>query len=74
MKPSFNEMLAQFFREHPGQWVDGRRLHFAGSYAWRTRISNIRKSPYGMVIENRIVRMPYGGVQSEYRYVPKEKE
>jgi hypothetical protein len=68
------EALAGFFALRPNQWVDGRSLSFAGSYAWRTRISDLRKPPYGMQIENRQRRMsrPDGSryTISEYRYVP----
>lgn len=70
MKQSRNEQLAAFFRARPNQWIDGRRLEFAGSYAWRTRVSNLRKAPFGMVIENRLRATLPGALVSEYRYVP----
>jgi len=49
--------LAQFFRARPGTWIDGRTLStVAGNYAWRTRVSEIRRR-YGMPIENRLRRV-----------------
>lgn len=46
--------LAQFFRERPGQWIDGMTLAgVAGSYAWRSRCADLRKAPWLMTIENR---------------------
>lgn len=51
---SFAESLAAFFRERPGQWIDGRMLeHVAGRYAWRSRVSDIRRAPFKMRIDNR---------------------
>ena len=43
------ERLAQFFREHPHPWYDGARelATIGGKYAWRSRISHLRRSPYG---------------------------
>lgn len=66
--------LAAFFRERPGHWVDGRALApIAGSYAWRTRISDLRRAPFLMTIENRqrTIETESGPlVISEYRLVP----
>lgn len=66
--------LAAFFRERPGCWVDGRMLApEAGSYAWRTRISDLRRAPFLMTIENRqrAIETEDGAITiSEYRYVP----
>jgi hypothetical protein len=46
--------LAQFFRAHAGEWLDGRRLAtIAGCYAWRSRVSDLRRAPYVMRVENR---------------------
>lgn len=51
---SLADRLAAFFRERPNQWVDGRELaRVAGSYAWRTRISDIRRRPHLLTIKNR---------------------
>jgi hypothetical protein len=68
--------LAQFFREHPHQWFDGARelATIGGKYPWRSRISDLRRSPYGYQIDNRqrSVRRPDGTsyTVSEYRYTP----
>lgn len=76
-RPSLIERLAAFFRAHPDTWIDGRDLGLvAGSYAWRTRVSNLRRPPFAMVIENRQrrVRGPDGPhVVSEYRYVSTDR-
>jgi hypothetical protein len=62
------QALAAYFREHPGQWLDGRDLAtVAGNYAWRTRISDLRKPPFRMPIENRQRRLSGGAIVSEYR-------
>lgn len=75
-KLSLLDRLEQFFREHEGQWIDGRRLHIAGSYAWRTRVSDLRLQRR-MTIENRVRRVAKPFVTpeefvtvSEYRFVP----
>ena len=72
--------LAAFFAAHPGEWIDGRRLAtIAGAYAWRTRLSQCRRAPWHMTIENRIRRIhlywdpEWNGRRiqvSEYRYLP----
>lgn len=71
---SRNELLAAFFRARPAVWVDGRELEIAGRYGWRSRVSDVRRPPYGLTIENRLrrVRRPDGSayVVSEYRYLP----
>ncbi len=89
MPLSLLDRLEQFFRANPGEWVDGKRLErIAGSYAWRTRVSDLRLRR-GMVVENRLVRVKrdstpddtaphhYPGTQqftiSEYRYVPPQE-
>lgn len=81
MSETLNDKLAAFFRSHAGEWIDGMRLAgIAGSYAWRSRCSDLRKR--GMTIENRQRRVqrrivldgeecPAGSyVVSEYRFVP----
>jgi hypothetical protein len=68
--------LATFFRARPDQWIDGRSLEFAGRYAWRTRVSDLRRAPYFMTIQNRQRRVARDDgrtfVVSEYRWVPGE--
>lgn len=77
-KPSLTEAVAQHFRAHPGEWLDGIEFqHIGGIYAWRSRISGCR-TELGMVIENRQrrIKRPDGSmfVVSEYRYVPAAME
>lgn len=69
--------LAALFRSRPGQWMDGRDLAaVAGAYGWRTRVSDLRRQPYAMKIENRLRRVTRRDgssyVVSEYRHVPGE--
>lgn len=50
---TFRDSLAQFFRDRPGQWIDGMVLaNVGGCYAYRTRISDLR-TQLGMQIDNR---------------------
>lgn len=72
--PSLCDKLAAYFTARPGQWIDGLELaKVAGSYAWRSRCSDLRKPPYGMVIENRVRHCKandgFKWKVSEYRYV-----
>lgn len=72
---SLTARLAHFFSERPGAWIDGRQIaHIAGAYGWRTRISDARRAPHFLSIENRQRRMATEDGKkftvSEYRYVP----
>jgi hypothetical protein len=75
---SFADKLAAYFKACPNQWIDGTELEtVAGKYAWRSRVSDVRRAPYNLQIENRQTRRvssatgePY--TISEYRYVPQE--
>ncbi len=73
---TLNEQLAAFFRRHPNQWIDSAAelAHIAGRNAWRTRVSDLRRPPFSMRIENRVRRTAgIGGRRvtiSEYRFVP----
>jgi hypothetical protein len=61
--------LAAFFKARPGEWIDGRDLAtVAGAYGWRTRVSDLRRQPYNLTIENR-PRREDGYTRSEYRFV-----
>ncbi len=65
--------LARFLRARPGVWIDGRTLAtVAGSYAWRSRVSDLRRAPFGMTLVNRQRRIRTAGsvriTISEYRY------
>jgi hypothetical protein len=67
--------LAAFFRQRPHTFHDGRELGaVCGYYGWRTKVSQLRRSPWLMQIENRQRRVarPDGShyVISEYRYLP----
>lgn len=76
MSATLTDRLADHFRRHPGVWFDGRTLAtIAGAYAWRTRISELRRLPYMLDIENRvqhITERPSGRRYrvSWYRYRP----
>lgn len=69
---SLVERLAAFFRAHPGEWIDGRTIAtIAGSYAWRTRVSDVRRPPFNMSVTNRQRRVTENGktfTVSEYLY------
>ena len=68
MTDSYVQRVADYFQARPGQWIDGMELaKIAGSYAWRSRVSDCRK--LGMTIENR-QRKVGKRVISEYRFVP----
>jgi len=59
---------AAIFRSRPGQWIDGRVFADACGYAgWRTRISDCRRAPWFMDIENR-QRKDGRYTISEYRW------
>ena len=61
--------LARYFCERRGQWIDGRQLEpIAGVYAWRTRVSDLRKRPWFLTIENRQRKEGHVTI-SEYRLV-----
>jgi hypothetical protein len=66
--------FAEYFRDRPNRWVDGRALaEIAGAYAWRTRVSDLRRPPFRMEIQNRrrTIATTDGRITiSEYRFVP----
>ena len=62
------DRLAAHFKARPGVWIDGRELaEVAGAYAWRSRVSDLRREPYYMAIENRQRKVDDYTI-SEYRY------
>jgi hypothetical protein len=65
------QQLAEFFRQRAGVWIDGRELaRIAGAYAWRTRVSDLRRPPFFLNIENRLRHVRVDGrafTISEYR-------
>lgn len=70
------QLLADFFKRRPLVWIDGRELEIAGRYAWRSRVSDLRRAPYFMDLENRQRRIESTDgtaiVVSEYRFVPQK--
>jgi len=71
-KQSYVQKVLQVFQANENVWVNADLLASRGGrYAWRTRISNLRKPPYNLSIENRQRKAEAGHVISEYRYVPK---
>jgi hypothetical protein len=75
---TLTERLAAYFRHTPETWIDGLELaRIAGSYAWRSRTSDLRRAPFSMDIQNRVRTVeiePGRWVKvSEYRYVPSAK-
>ena len=64
---SLNDQLERYFKARPNVWVDGMALaQVAGSYAWRSRCSDLRQR--GLTIENR-QRKVGRRVISEYRLI-----
>ena len=68
---TYRDRVAHYFKAHPGVWIDGMELATVGGcYASRSRIADCR-TQLGMVIENRVRRMPNSQRRvSEYRFVP----
>lgn len=66
--------LARYFEARPNVWIDARAfLDVAGFAAWRSRISDLRRAPFSMQIDNRTRRETFMGrtfTVSEYRFVP----
>lgn len=74
--PSRADRLAMFFQTHPNTWIDGMTLSgIAGQYAWRSRVSDLRRPPYNLTVVNRQRRVRRDDaressfVVSEYRLV-----
>ena len=74
MSATLTAKLARHFEQHPNTWLDARGLlSVAGFGGWRTRVSDLRKPPYSMVIENKVSTRVIEGqriTDSFYRYVP----
>ena len=67
--PSLCDRLAAYLKARAWQWIDGRELALvAGAYGWRTRVSDLRRPPYNLTIENRLRREGRYTI-SEYRLV-----
>jgi hypothetical protein len=64
------EALAAYFKARPGQWLSALDLaKVGGALAWRTRLSDLRRPPYAMQIENRQEPHREYGRISFYRFV-----
>jgi hypothetical protein len=68
---SFCAALARVFIARRGEWIDGRELSSVGGfYAYRTRISELRRQPWHLSIDNRVRTVEQDGRMfkiSEYR-------
>jgi hypothetical protein len=67
--------LAAYFQRNAGSWIDAKDLlSIAGNCGWRSRLSELRRRPYHMVISNRLrrCRAENGNVFviSEYKFEP----
>lgn len=69
---TFRDRVAELFRSHAGQWLDGQQIaQIGGVYGWRTRVSECRRQ-LGMTIDNRVRREGRRKV-SEYRYAAPDR-
>lgn len=60
-KVSLCDRLAAHLKAHEGEWIDGLDLGtVAGSYAWRSRLAQLRFPPFNMDIRNRQRRFTRG--------------
>ena len=51
---TFTAAVADLFKRYPNQWIDGLEVaKVGGVYAYRTRISDCRRAPFNLTIENR---------------------
>ena len=66
--------LAEFFREHPNEWIAAIDLEFAGRQAWRSRLAELRFAPFHMAIENRVRVLANRSKRSEYKFVPQPSQ
>lgn len=76
--PTLTERLATYFHKHPGVWLTARSLSRIGGHCgWRSRISDLRRTPYLMTIENRQRRVTLDDgrpiIVSEYCFVPADR-
>jgi len=77
--PTLIGELAAYLARRPNVWIDGRELaRVGGAYAWRSRISDLRRSPWRMRIDNRqrhvTTASGHLSVISEYRLVVAEQQ
>lgn len=76
LRQSLCDVLADYFRQHPHQWIDARTvlMPLGGFGGWRTRCSELR-TKHGMDIRNRWRTVTDGRQRwrvSEYCFHPKE--
>lgn len=74
-KVTLCDRLAKRFRACPNIWLDARGLLEIGGFGgWRTRISDLRKPPYSMAIDNKVRTTVLADgariTHSYYRFVP----
>ena len=68
---TLTDKMARYFRAHEGQWLDLADLAAVGGIGgFRTRISECRHAPYGMAIDNRLLKWEDGRNRSQYRLRP----
>lgn len=63
---------ARFFLARPNRWIDAHEIaRVGGTLAWRSRVSELRRSPYRLDIRNRTVPILHADgtrvLASEYR-------
>jgi hypothetical protein len=69
-RETLNDKMARHFRWTPNVWVDVMELaQIGGLGGWRSRLAELRFSPFNMNIENRQLRWPDGRRRSQYRLV-----
>lgn len=72
---TLTEAVADLFQSQPRCWISMQTLaRVGGTGGWRTRVSDLRRAPFQMVIENRTARVRLADgrtiTTSEYRWVP----
>ena len=72
---TFTARVVALLESRPGVWIPAQEfMKVGGMMGWRTRLSNARKAPYCLTVENRVraVKGPDGKTAykvSEYRIV-----
>lgn len=70
------ETLADYLKARPNEWIDGHALlDIGGTFAFRTRLSELRRPPFNMTIENQTTRHAFMGrkwTETKYRYTVQE--
>ena len=79
---SLAERLAEYLKARPNRWINAREFFaIAGSFGWRSRLSDCRRAPHYMRIVNRQRRIAPDPMQpdkkitiTEYRFEPDRLE